>query len=527
MRIRRRDFLGAGGTLLASASLAGCAARVAPGTAAARSPASADSPFSHGVASGDPLQDRVVIWTRARRGDSPEPVEVEWFCALDADGRERVAAGTVVAGRERDHTVAIDVTGLQPGTTYYYGFVALGWRSILGRTRTAPRDTDSARFAVASCANYSQGFFNGYRCIAEHDDLDAVIHLGDYIYEYERGKYSAGAELDREPDPPHELLRLEDYRQRYAQYRSDPDLQAAHARHPFIAIWDDHESANNAWLGGAKNHDPSEGAWQARLAAATRAYMEWLPIRPTPSGAGGRLYRTFRFGTLCELFMLDGRIVGRDAQVEDRRDWGQVMRGDRSMLGDAQERWLHEGLTRSRADGVQWRLLGQQTMMAQLRRTDGIANKDQWDGYHAARERLLSAIEAGNLDNVVVLTGDIHSSWANELARDPFDATRYDPATGRGALATELICAGITSPSPYLRERTRLFPEWVRKTHPHVKYLEGVHRGYLIVDVGRARTRAEWHLLETVMEPSTGKWVDAVLEVESGSPHLKRKETQT
>jgi alkaline phosphatase D len=276
----RRDFVAA----LAAAGLASPAlAYGVTGRPAGREPA-----FLHGVASGDPLQDRVILWTRVTPARLHGAVAVHWRIAADRSLRSPIAAGTAVTDPQRDYTVKVDATGLEPSRSYYYGFRCEGVDSPLGRTRTLPAGAAAAlRFASVSCSNYPYGYFNAYRRIAERHDLDFVLHLGDYIYEYPLGSYANPALAGiRDVSPAHEIVTLADYRLRHALYRTDPDLQELHRQHPMICVWDDHESANDAWREGAENHNPEqgEGEWQVRRAAAARAYHEYLPIRTSPQG---------------------------------------------------------------------------------------------------------------------------------------------------------------------------------------------------------------------------------------------------
>ena len=330
MAVSRRRFLGALGVSVVAAS--------------AVRETRASHVFPHGLASGDPLQDRVILWTRVA---GPPETDVRWSVAADSDMRKVVARGTRRTDRSRDWTVKIDVTGLDGGTTYFYQFEAFGERSPLGRTRTLPVGrVERLKLAFTSCANMPSGYFNVYACIAERDDLDAVVHLGDYLYEFANVVYGDGSRLGRTPVPDREILTLGDYRVRHAQYKRDPDLRELHRRHPFIAVWDDHEIANNAWRDGGSNHQPLEGDWEARKAAATRAYFEWMPIRENVSGAGP-IYRSFPFGDLADLVMLDTRLVGRDQQPRFD-DLAAMNHPNRTLLGAAQESWLLSELDRSK-----------------------------------------------------------------------------------------------------------------------------------------------------------------------------------
>jgi len=290
-----------------------------------QSKASSQYAFEHGVASGDPLADGFVIWTRVSAA-AGEPVAVQWQVAGDASMATVLRKGVFRTGPDSDYTVKVDVRGLPSGAQLYYQFSVEGVESPVGKSRTLPSgDVGEARFAVVSCASYPTGYFHVYREIANRDDIDAVLHLGDYIYEYGMGGYATehAEELNRVPDPPNELMTLSDYRRRHAQYKADPDSQAMHAAHPVIAIWDDHEIANDAWRDGAENHNEDEGGWAARRDAAIRAYFEWMPIRGDVDGENTRIFRQFRFGNLLSLIMLDTRLHGRDRQPQIAEDMTQ------------------------------------------------------------------------------------------------------------------------------------------------------------------------------------------------------------
>ncbi len=280
--------------------------------------------FLHGVASGDPLADRVVLWTRVTPDEGEAgALPVAYEVARDRDFRRIVARGAGECDGTSDYCFRVDVTGLEPGTTYYYRFTSGGRTSPVGRTRTLPGDdARMLRIAVVSCANYPYGFFHVYREIARRDDIDLVLHLGDYLYEYPAGGYADPKVVaqGRQVKPEGELVTLTDYRTRHALYRSDPDLQAMHAAHPMIAVWDDHEVANDAWKGGAENHQEHEGPWSARKRAGMRAWREWLPVRPPDPARPEIIYRRFDVGRLASLIMLDTRLVGRDRQLSYSQD---------------------------------------------------------------------------------------------------------------------------------------------------------------------------------------------------------------
>jgi alkaline phosphatase D len=483
------------------------------------------SAFQHGVASGDPLSTAVVIWTRISVAEgAADSVEVEWAVAADPDFATVVAGGFAAADGSVDHTVKVDVGDLEPGTTYYYRFTALGEGSPIGRTRTA-RDgaSERLRFALVSCSNYPYGFFNAYAAIAQRADLDAVIHLGDYIYEYAEGDYGTGTALGRAPEPPSETLTLDDYRRRHALYKRDADLQEVHRQHAFIAVWDDHEVANDAWQDGAENHQPDEGSFAERKAAAIRAYFEWMPVREPAPGGGELIYRSFRFGDLADLVLLDTRHAGRDEQAADPCDAATIADPARQLLGAAQESWLFDELTRSVAGGARWRLIGQQVMMGQLINVLVPGNcpfsADQWDGYAAARARVFSTLTDNAIDNVVVLTGDIHSSWAHELTLTPFDAATYDPASGSGSVAVEIVTPAVTSPGIDDPALAAQFAAAVRDSHPHVKYVDLYRRGYTLIDITPERIQAEWYHVVTIQERRADEELAATLTVMSGTNH--------
>src|SRR4051812_12420666 len=454
-----------------------------------------DGVFRHGVASGDPLPDRVVLWTRVEPADGE--VSVVWRVARDPGLRRVVAEGEVTTDAGSDFTVHVDAAGLEPGTAYHYGFEAEGERSPVGRTGTTPvARVDGLRFAAFSCAKYSAGYFNAWARIADRDDLDFVLCLGDYIYEYSNQDKGLGAEIGRAFEPDHRCVTLEDYRTRYAHTRKDPDAQAMHAAHPVIAITDDHEFADNAWRHGAKKHDDAEnGPWEERRAAAFRAWREWMPVRlEDPDEDGTRMWRSFSFGDLVDLLMLDSR-TRRDEQSKDLEE---VERPDRVLLGDEQFAWLTDRLTSSRA---RWRLIGQSVMIAQVKPDLmpedigdplgelGVLTKrehgpepDQWDGYPAERDRLLRDIRDHEVGNVVFVSGDVHSSWACDLRLDPHDPEET-------SVAVEFCTTSVTSENLDdhmgwgYRTRSPEVEREVVEDNPHISYAEFDSHGFLLIDV--------------------------------------------
>jgi alkaline phosphatase D len=483
---------------------------------AQQSAGSASGIFQHGVASGDPLTDRVMLWTRVSpAANGTASVAVRWRIATDERATRVVARGTAEAVADRDFTVKVDAAGLRPGRLYYYVFDALGQTSPLGRTKTLPERTVSRlRVASVSCSNYPAGYFNVYRCLANRPDLDAVIHLGDYIYEFANGAYGDGAKTGRVPRPATEAVTLADYRLRYATYRTDADLQEAHRVHPFIAVWDDHESANDSGPLGAIGHGPKDGDWATRFAAAYRAYLEWMPVRESRD-AGIRLYRSFPFGDLADLVMLDTR------GLRDRR----IAAGDpalsdpaRSLLGRPQEAWLAAQMQLSQRRGARWRLLGQQVLFSSV--TPPILplqNVDVWDGYPAARTRVHDMLAAERVTNLAILTGDLHSSWALDVPRNPW-ASSGSPALE--PVAVELVTPAISSPPLFDSAAIRETAPMLRIAARHLKYLEGEKRGYVLLDLTPQRLRAEWYHVSTVADRNTAEQRAAAFVVENGSSRL-------
>ncbi len=491
--------------------------------------------FAHGVASGDPAPDGAVLWTRFTPAAGGEDVSLQWHVADGPDDAPH-RSGRVVARAAADHTAKVEVAGLSAGREYWYWFTtASGDRSPAGRFRTLPVGAVGRLvLAVASCQLYPGGLFNAYADMATLPQLDAVVHLGDYIYEYGADGYGAeiGRKLNRLPDPPHEIVTLADYRRRHAQVKTDADLQAAHARAAFICVWDDHEVANDGWVGGAENHDPAkEGDWAARKAAAMQAYFEWMPIRESRRAMGrAAIYRSFEFGDLATLAMVETRLLARSEQVAfkgttpDPAQFAAAIaeraRGDRELLGDEQQRWLEGVLTTSVRAGKPWQLLGNQVVMARVAGPDprtvddggrfaeqvaalpqpwrtrieqSIAgyraglpfNLDAWDGYPAARERLYAAFRRAGT-RPIVLSGDSHAAWSNDLYDD--DGT---------LVAAEFGATAVTSPS-----YGSLLPGLgavLAKANREVAFCDQDAKGYTVVTLTPDSATAEHIALSTVL----------------------------
>lgn len=547
-KITRRQFMrysamGTGGLIVSATigtSLTGCSGEGL---------VSAD--FNHGVASGDPLKDRVIIWTHVTpENNDDKTVRVFWEVARDKNFDSLVVADTGLTRASQDFTLKVDLQGLKPNTVYYYRFSTINQQSIVGKTKTLPTGpVDQVKLIALSCANYPAGYFHVYSEIAKQEGVDAAIHLGDYIYEIERGGYASedAEELGREVLPEGELLSLNDYRTRYAQYHSDPDLQAFHASLPVIAVWDDHEIADNTWREGAKGHDnTTEGEFSDRVFAAMQAYSEWMPIRPPVDADPASLYRHFKFGDLVNLIMLETRLSGRDEQLdmadyinEDGSFDEQIYQlnvndEDRSLLGTNQLHWLKHQLH----ENCTWQVLGQPTLMgemvlpgaiatlqlsvagfanlAQIAQTDPSLltpeqlayleanghllalpnlpyNLDAWDGYPAERARILNYVDT-HQKNLIVLAGDTHNAWANNLTVD------------NRIVAVELATASVSSPGI-----ERAFgldtPEAVLQTEAGVtqlvkntQYTNLSDRGFLTLTFTHKETRAEWTFVSSIKE---------------------------
>ena len=527
-RLTRRGALGLGAGL-------GVAGLGAAGCATTGDVASSKGAFQHGIASGDPTQTSVLIWTRV----TPElegPMSVAWGVARDSGFKDVVKRGTFNTGPERDYTVKVDVQGLEPGQLYYYWFSVGRTSSPGGATRTLPATgVSDYRMAVVSCSNWPFGYFNAYREIARRGaqgKIDAVIHLGDYIYEYSINGYGSaiGKELGRNHVPEHEIITLADYRQRHAQYKSDPDLQAAHAVAPWFCTWDDHESTNNSYRTGAENHQAdTEGDWSVRKAVAVQAYLEWMPVRDPEAGkAREAIWRKFEIGDLATLFLLESRLVGRGEDVTygeiylaadvDRpaivdRIKARINDPNRTMLGFEQEAWLADGLKQSAAAGKKWQVLGNQVTMAKVQMPDlqrhltpeqyatvpqgakrsystarwGLEwNPDAWSGFPQARERLYQAAKAANA-RLVTLTGDTHTAWANEL----HDASGQKRGVEFGCTSVTSNGAGDSLP---LKELNWLMPE----ATDEVVYYNAFSKGFTVLTLTADQVEAEFVKVSTV-----------------------------
>ena len=518
---RRQALLGFSSTLLLPAA---CSTTGEPAEAAN------NVAFAHGVASGDPDHDSVVIWTRVSGYEAP--IDVGWIVAEDEDFERIAGRGRFTTDGGRDHTVKVVVGGLSPGRSYFYRFNVGIEQSPPGRTRTlAAGHLEQLVIAVASCSNYPFGHFNAYEVIAYDPEIDVVAHLGDYIYEYSEDGYGGetGRRIDRVHEPRHEIVTLDDYRIRHAQYKSDPGSRAMHANHPLIVIWDDHESANNPWMGGAQNHQPEEGSWEARRAASFKAFYEWMPVRdPAPGHSPQNYWRHYRFGDLASLVTIESRHSGRSKQVE----WGDLGRfsspaeaqtfyrdvagaPERNYLSQACESFVGDSLAESVRAGRRWRVIGNQSIMARfvmprlddpylndLRPTLGefeqrmfdnfkrmgelgvTGDMDAWSGYPTARERFYQTARNAGASDLLVISGDSHCYWANRL-RDE---------SGQ-SVGVELGTSGITSPRfvPQVGEEGQhRIDVLTAEANEDVLWAEGRYNGFIRLHLDHDGARADY-----------------------------------
>ncbi|MEU3546673.1 alkaline phosphatase D family protein [Streptomyces longwoodensis] len=505
-RIGRRRFLTTGAAAMALA-FAVDLPRTGVAAAAEMNAARIDSdPFTLGIASGDPQPGSVVLWTRLAPapyqpdgGLPAERIDVDWEVARDPAFATVVSRGTATAHPEFHHSVHVEVAGLDPDRVHYYRFRAGTWLSETGRTRTAPEQgavVPSVRFALTACQAYQDGYFTAYRHLAE-DDVAFVLHLGDYIYEYAVDAVGGARNYTDRTVPSlydREAASLEDYRLRYALYKSDPDLRAAHAAHPFVVAFDDHETENNYAGSIPENSVPPE-EFLLRRAAAYRAYWENQPLRTAQQSVGPdlQLYRRLHWGQLAQFDVLDTRQYRSDQAYGDVAHIPGPESTDpaRTMTGATQERWLLDGWRSSRAV---WNVVPQQVTFAQ-RKLDlnpvAKVSMDAWDGYPASRRRILDGAKAAGLDNLMVLSGDVHVGYAFDLKDD------FDEPSSR-TLGTEIVATSITSG----KDGSQRPGNWdtYMSANPHLKFYDG-RRGYATVQLGLSRARADFKTVPYVTRP--------------------------
>lgn len=559
--LSRRQFLGGGLLATSALGLSACLGESSSsGSSTVATPAAPGSPtpvnpadnnpvntpglsFLHGVASGDPTADSVVLWTRITPTDVTRNYEVT--CQVFSDKAEsvRVASTTLLAGAARDFTVKVDQTGLAPGKVYYYRFSCNGARSLQGRTRTAPLESTALNFALVSCSSYAHGFFNAYRLIADTEQtkpqFDAVVHLGDYIYEY-ASDASTGDEVYGEArpyEPKGEIKTLSDYRTRHAYYkRTDPDLQRLHSLLPFITVWDDHESADNAHMTSASNHNDTDGDWAQRRSWAEQAYDEWMPIRLPESGNPKKIWRRLRYGNLADLVMLDTRLWARTPQaMTPILPSDNVADPARQLLGAEQKAWLKDRLKESTA---KWKLLINQVVFHQwIIRPGTVApaglpapfnalatitspqslNGDAWDAYTAERTEIINYLRAESINNLVILTGDVHSSWVADIHEDPNNPAAYNPVSGAGSVASEFVITSVTSPGLPIPDQV---VQAIRVSSPHIKYVNMSGKGYGILKLSAGKAVCEYWYVDTIASRTGGHSLAATFEVADGANRI-------
>jgi alkaline phosphatase D len=507
-QLKRRSFLIGAGTLTGMAIASQGSNRVIA------QPRLSAYPFSLGVASGDPLPDSIVLWTRL----APEPlngggmpqvnVPVQWQIATDENMRRVVLRGTAIATPELAHSVRVVVGGLQPNRWYWYQFKAGNEVSPIARTRTAPAlgtPINQLNFAFVSCQDWQNGYFSAYKRLSE-ENLDFVVHLGDYIYEY--GPQPGGPRQHNSP----EIVTLADYRNRHALYKTDPNLQAAHAAFPWIVTWDDHEVENN-YANSIPEENQNPQAFLIRRANAYKAYYEHMPLRQfsLPNGPNMQLYRRLTFGNLAEFNILDTRQYRTDQPCGDdlKPRCAEAFNPAATMTGQQQEQWLQQGLNQSQ---VRWNVIAQQTMLAEYdfdaRSGIDVFNMDQWDGYVAERNRLLSFLQQRRPSNPIVITGDIHSSWVHDLKADFSNPS--SPTVG-----TEFVGTSISSDFP-----AQFIPpvQAALVDNPHTKFFDGANRGYVRCTITRDRWQSDYRVVSSILDPNAPVTTLASFVVENGQP---------
>ncbi len=496
--------------------------------------------FAHGIASGDPLTDRVILWTRITPEDPRiDDIPVSWEISDSKAFTTVISSGEVPASKAKNRTVKVDAGGLNSGTEYFYRFKSGEQTSPIGRTKTLPDGAvENVRFAVVSCSNWQQGYFNVYDHIARSGEFDAILHLGDYYYEYDTSKANdAMTQAGRLHEPRHEIVTLDDYRIRHAQYRSDPGLQAVTSQMPVIAIWDDHESSNDSWRDGAENHTSDEGDWDDRKQAAMRAYYEWMPIRdPEPSKGKEFLYRAFEWGDLLTLCTTETRLLARGEPViiEDHYDLitsegglekfqNEILNDpNRNMMGQDQIDWITNQFSKSKDAGKPWRLLANQVLLGRLITPDlsphvnesaiesiekqwagirdfvGLSSyglpvyPDSWDGYPVARERFYSSLQQAGVEDILVVTGDSHEFWANDLTNDAGDKMGVE--LGTTSVSSDTLAV-------FLGDATEDYALLMTQTNKDVRYYDPLTSGYLDLTLTPRRAEVRMISVDTTHKP--------------------------
>ena len=467
------------------------------------------APFYHGVASGDPTEESVIIWTKVTLDQKVKKADISWELAEDISFNTIIQKGKGQVNANSDFSLKVDVSGLKAGKKYFYRFHYKDKNSIIGETRTLPNNASEISIAFTACSNYEWGYFNNYRFIAEDEEIDLVVHLGDYIYEYGIGSYG-DTSIGRMNVPEGEIVTLNDYRTRYSLYRLDPDLMKAHQMKPFVTTWDDHEIANNAYDEGAQNHQKEEGDWYERASAARKAYYEWLPVRKKKDEP---LYRSFSIGRLADLIILDTRMGGRTAQV-DNMDAPNFQDTNRTILGKEQYKWFMDELNSDH----EWKIVGNQVPFGPLYfpgEERGEKYMDGWDGYPYEQHRLMNSLKT--IDNVVFVTGDCHRSFALE---NDLEGT----ADKSDNVSVEFVVTSITSANAdeYMPMEDALAEnESYLANNPHMSYANSTDHGYLVLHVSKEKVVADFIYATTIRSTEAEKKLEKSVTVKEGEKSLQ------
>ncbi|KAK5561836.1 hypothetical protein LTR46_000641 [Exophiala xenobiotica] len=532
--------------------------------------------FTHGVASGDPYPNSVILWTRCSptfddvnnnsttsgfvplynpvpiyndtdeaKPVSTSPVCLNWKIASNNKLSSVVDSGTVYTSSDVDYTVKVEATKLSPFTQYWYQFTVCNSNqtSMVGRTKTTPAPDDNVSgisLAIYSCTNFPFGFFNAYGNPVRKDSVDYVIHLGDYIYEYKNGDYGWGQSIGRVPLPDREIYTLYDYRKRYATYRTDLDLLASYQNFPWIPVWDDHEVADNTYRDGSSELNNTEASFvqdggvsvDQRKMNAVRAYFEWIPLRQLEMGDDLRIWRNFQIGNLVDLIMLDTRQYDRSiTDLYWNTHYVHQISNDagRSMMGSRQENWFYSSLIDSKNRGAKWRVIGSQTVFSRINESLAYGNVDPldydaWDGYQANRNRTYQTLYNNNITNNIMISGDSHANWVSDLVW--LDHSPYDPSTGAGSIGVEFAGTAVSSPSPAGQNVSLAASvqdsQWLGGANRELQWSELYYRGYYELHITQQQVQARYFGMPTIVNRNPGEISLANFTVLSGENKLHR-----
>jgi alkaline phosphatase D len=477
--------------------------------------------FRHGLASGDPLQDRVVIWTRISSLNYSGK-KVKWQVATDPGFIKIIKSGEQGISALSDYTVKVDVHGLMAGMKYYYRFIYQKSVSPVGRTQTLPKALNGRDFniAVVSCNNWEDGFFNSFRFLAQKKEVDLVLHLGDYIYEYATGEYGNPGS-GRINEPKNELLTLHDYRTRHAQYRTDANLQVLHLNKPFYVVWDDHDLANDAYADGAKNHQPNEGLWQQRKADAIQAYLEWMPIRAKNATD---ICRKFEIGDDISLYLMDERSLARTKQMDDNEVGFESQ--DRAIIGNRQYNWLANELKKSKST---WKLIANQVMFSGYAVAKGFKlpkYNDWWLGYPYERNKIIKLLTEENIGNPIFLTGDHHESFVLALHKEE-KFMQYTKTYHEKPLAWEFLTPSITSRNGDRKGKEEIvtFENMLADANinPHMVFGDIKSHGYFIASINKHTFKSDYFFVDNILTPDAKEHKAAVFSIDAKTFKLSKQ----